>query len=402
MEHLNPCIACRRCRVRKVKCDRSLPCGPCREAGAECVVTYRKERKKTAGRHAVDGSGLYERIAKLERIVQSAAESQASQGAVPPTTAAPTTAATTTGTTTGTSNEAVAPQRVPVQSVGGRDGATGSFPAIGMYTINHFWSAMLVELQGLRAALEQPSSVAWPCDSTAAIQPLGSHDARGAGASLTLSPTRFAHHPNPMPVAVPVPDQSLSLRLLDAFFQRVEPLVKIFHRPTLKAFAYEDAPYLEVPSDAFATQLLIQSMWFAAVSSTPAERCEDYFSQSKEKLLSQLRRLVDTSFLQVDIAAIDDFVVLQALVLYLVSLVLFASLHNLLILTLSRARTAISTPLPGSSQSLPLSFGLLGIWALITRLTATMPSRQSFAAASGTRSATWTFSVQWIEARSHR
>jgi hypothetical protein len=42
-----PALACEQCRRRKVKCDRTSPCGPCRRSGSD-LCTYRPDWRKAA------------------------------------------------------------------------------------------------------------------------------------------------------------------------------------------------------------------------------------------------------------------------------------------------------------------------------------------------------------------
>ena len=62
-------ISCIHCQQRKVRCDRKYPCAPCLKSRLQCQfrapITPRRRKKKD------DGSGLHERLAKLEGILRT-------------------------------------------------------------------------------------------------------------------------------------------------------------------------------------------------------------------------------------------------------------------------------------------------------------------------------------------
>ncbi|KAL4925272.1 Zn(II)2Cys6 transcription factor [Aspergillus undulatus] len=53
--------ACERCRVKKTRCDEQFPCGLCRNLGAECVYSYRKQT-----RSEVSSNALLQMLGRLE------------------------------------------------------------------------------------------------------------------------------------------------------------------------------------------------------------------------------------------------------------------------------------------------------------------------------------------------
>ncbi|KAF4458690.1 fungal specific transcription factor [Fusarium albosuccineum] len=73
-QQLNP-ISCKRCRVKKIRCDRRVPeCQRCREQGAECVYAERMPRRPprtTADRVADLEIALSVVLQRLERIEEN-------------------------------------------------------------------------------------------------------------------------------------------------------------------------------------------------------------------------------------------------------------------------------------------------------------------------------------------
>ena len=66
--------SCALCHRRKVKCDRTIPCGNCQRSRAECVpfLPSGAARGRQGGRKRKRGEGeLLERIAKLEGLVRT-------------------------------------------------------------------------------------------------------------------------------------------------------------------------------------------------------------------------------------------------------------------------------------------------------------------------------------------
>ena len=75
--------SCTLCRRRKVKCDRTNPCGNCQRSRAECVsfIPSRVARGRQGGRKRKrEGGELLERLAKLEGLVRTIEGHEMPQG----------------------------------------------------------------------------------------------------------------------------------------------------------------------------------------------------------------------------------------------------------------------------------------------------------------------------------
>ena len=71
MNPISAKLSCERCRQRKTKCDKTLPCTACKRAQVECIAIQRQRLPR--GRRAAQEarkSALETRIMKLETLVK--------------------------------------------------------------------------------------------------------------------------------------------------------------------------------------------------------------------------------------------------------------------------------------------------------------------------------------------
>lgn len=119
-------------------------------------------------------------------------------------------------------------------------------------------------------------------------------------------------HPNPAHV----------FRLWQTFLERVNPLTKVIHVPTVQPLVVEAATnQTNLPKNVEA--LLFSIYTLAAVSMTDTE-CIGVLGLTKDDALARFSKGARVAFMRIGILHKYDMVVLQALVLYQVSLL---SLH---------------------------------------------------------------------------
>lgn len=142
-----------------------------------------------------------------------------------------------------------------------------------------------------------------------ASTPAESH-ASDLNAGLVLSDTSNANleelHPQPAHV----------FRLWQIFLERVDPLTKVIHVPSVQPLLVEAATSRgNVPKNIEA---LLFSIYLMASVALNEDECIDRFGYSKDEAYSRFSKGCRSALMRIGILKNYDLVVLQALVLYLV------------------------------------------------------------------------------------
>jgi hypothetical protein len=287
-------LACQACQRKKIKCDRTYPCGQCTRSGLTCAASTRKQRARHAGKRGVDGE-LKNRILKLESLVESLSGDMM-------------TAPSSTGSETYTTDPE--PFQQPNRS--------GSAPSMRKYVASPFWTSLTSEVQALRDALEEEDE---PEGETPESAPYESTPPSGSELSnieydlIVCSPGRIYV----MPGGFMEPTERVASQIFDAYLSNVEPIFRLFHTPTLTRSMRDGAPYLGNPWDSPGNQALKRAVWMAGVNSMSESECLEIIGENKTDALNHYRRLVGISLAQADLVNTTDFATLQAFITYLVS-----------------------------------------------------------------------------------
>lgn len=283
-------LACQACQRKKIKCDRDFPCGQCIKSSLQCTQSTRKQRTRHAGKRAVD-SELRTRITKLEGLVSSLS----GDGRIP-------------SPPVGQGDEA---KREPESKE-----RTPETPSIGKYVAGPFWSQLSSEVLALREALEDEGEEADTPDPGPTEPTPPSADAMSAlEYDLIVCPPGRIYV---MPGAMIEPSAEVSEALFSIFLENVEPMFKLFHRPTLARFMHGGTTYLGKPRDTSANLALKRTVWFAAVNSLNEDQCKAILGQQREQAINHFKRLVGVSFVQADMVNTTDLATVQAFATYLV------------------------------------------------------------------------------------
>ena len=112
------------------------------------------------------------------------------------------------------------------------------------------------------------------------------------------------------------PDAAHVFRLWQIFLDRVNPLTKIIHVPTLQPYlAAATSGSQHVPRNIEA---LLFSIYLMAVISLTADECQALLGYSREEALQRFSSGVRLSLLRMGFLKTHDLTTLQALVIYLV------------------------------------------------------------------------------------
>ena len=278
-------LACQACQRKKIKCDRTFPCGQCTRSALQCVTSHRKPRARHAGKRAVD-SELKSRIVKLENLVESLSGEVAANGSTP-----------------GISSE---------HSPGSPD-ATSS--AVGKYIGTEFWSSLATEVQALRDALDEDQEEESPETMAGSTSENGS-DATAHDYDLLICPPGMVFT---MPGALAEPSSFVTAALCGTFIDNVVPILSIFHVPTLLRFLNQDAPYFGLDATSPPCRAFKAAIWFAAANTLSDVDCLSRFGQRKSDMISHYRRCVEVRLSQADLFNTVEMTTMHAFLTYLVS-----------------------------------------------------------------------------------
>lgn len=107
--------------------------------------------------------------------------------------------------------------------------------------------------------------------------------------------------------------------LCEIYINNVEPMFKLLHKPSLRAFLIEDKPYLDYEPDHPAPNALALAVYYGAVCTIDDSQCQLLFGTDKKTIAVDLHREVEAALNRLDFVVTDDLVVLQALVISLAS-----------------------------------------------------------------------------------
>lgn len=115
------------------------------------------------------------------------------------------------------------------------------------------------------------------------------------------------------------PDIHHTLKLWQIFLDNFNPLVKLFHAPTIQQLICE-AIATDYHSVAKSTKALMAAIHLCAVTTLTDEECISQLSDPKTTLLRRFSCLAQHALVQAEFLRTTDPAILQALTLYLVSI----------------------------------------------------------------------------------
>ena len=120
------------------------------------------------------------------------------------------------------------------------------------------------------------------------------------------------------PIVTEAPAESSIYALLSIYLQRVDPIFKVMHTPTLRTAILSKRSNSSDLSDDPKSGALRFAVYFAAVCSLEETECLDRFKEDKSDLSSRFRRATELMLFRANLQKNRDITVLQALVIYLV------------------------------------------------------------------------------------
>jgi hypothetical protein len=144
------------------------------------------------------------------------------------------------------------------------------------------------------------------------------------------------------------PDAAQIFRLWQLFLDNVHPLSKLLHAPSVQRQITDATSYLDFLSRDL--EALMFAIYLTAVNSLKDSQCESLLGERKGALHRKFLAATEQALVNAECLKSCSLVVLQALTLYLVSLLFWCSKYETLAKRISYACASIMTiNLPGSA-----------------------------------------------------
>ncbi|KAI0475430.1 fungal-specific transcription factor domain-containing protein [Xylariaceae sp. FL0804] len=295
-------LACAHCQYRKVKCDRNFPCANCIKSKVACTpstpaVPQRRRRPNQA---------LLERLARCEELLRQyghvgdSPPSHLRQLQLKDRTAQSDPGSSDTGRSTPAD---------PFGDPADTSRTTGQIVEHGRnfyYMDNVLWASFHDELQAMREILG-------PVEDTESEGTAAEHLTPESTGDLFLPTDPYVVETRELQ-----PDPAHAFRLWHFFLERVNPLTKLIHVPTLQPVVVEAAVDIgRVPLNYQALLFAIYTM--AVVSLTEAE-CLQTLGVARDSALHQFTSGCKVSLVRFNYLKNHDMTILQTLVLFMLSL----------------------------------------------------------------------------------
>lgn len=169
-----------------------------------------------------------------------------------------------------------------------------------------------VQVGGLRQLLDEPSEDEEEPESHQSLSPSTSspfpetHFVFGSRAQIT---DLRSLHPCTTQIAL----------LVEIYFNNVDPLFKVLHKPTCSAAVLGAADNLANGLIDSGLEALMFAMYLTATTSLNEEQCLRILGQQRDKLLAQFKYGTEAALANADFLSSLELVTLQAFAIYLVS-----------------------------------------------------------------------------------
>lgn len=182
------------------------------------------------------------------------------------------------------------------------------------YVSNRDWVRMGEEIAEMRDILDEPSSEEEEDEVPSPQISTGSF----GGSSLVDHGFIFSWPSMIGDLKSLRPQENEILLLRDIYTENVDPMTKILHRTTLrKVLPHATRDYSHVSR---AEEVLLFSVYFAAVVSLHPSQCQSIFGQTKESLVSRFRLGVELGLSRASFLNSSNLMLLQAFTIFLISL----------------------------------------------------------------------------------
>ncbi|KAF2092287.1 hypothetical protein K490DRAFT_4184, partial [Saccharata proteae CBS 121410] len=330
----NACISCQR---RKVRCDRTEPCASCRRYRAQCEYRDPAPRRK----RKLSDDSLHAKLDRYEQIINSLGNrSDGPQRMSAPEQPTPQPSSRVLESPGSNFTAANVSRTIPLHNENlpaSRDAdimASKSLPGhsarpahngqliyengTSKYIENHLWKGLRDEFRSPREILNSTSAIPEDEDHQDPYE-MDENDMVLGRAKIKIS-LRSLHPPS----------EHIFL-LWQAFLDNVNPLVKLFHAPTVQRQILKVCSNLDAVEPGF--EALMFSIYLFAVTSMSSQECLSNFRESRASMLSRFRYATTSALSKAGFLRSSELVVLQAYVLFLLALRPYYDIHTLWSLT---------------------------------------------------------------------
>ncbi|KAL9600820.1 MAG: hypothetical protein Q9219_002958 [cf. Caloplaca sp. 3 TL-2023] len=309
--------SCITCRKRKVRCDKRHPCSNCNKAAIECVFPG-PGRAPRRTRKPPDAE-LLARLRRLEGVVQHLGknldeEVEKGDDAIKEEPVAAENAA---------ESEAKCPKEEKIPGACGMfngpeprkksvDGMAKEFGQLvvdegrSRYVSNKFWSSMSEEIAEMRDILDDPTDDEYDYPSPGS----------GSSASANHQGFLFSFSSTILSLRNFHPPANQIMTYWEIFKENVDPLTKIFHRPSIEktlSEATKDLDHISKP-----LEVLMFSIYFAAITSLSDEECMNVIGMDKDGALKKYRFAFEQAMARAGFLSTTELVILQAFTIFLI------------------------------------------------------------------------------------
>ncbi|KAJ6095791.1 hypothetical protein N7486_006537 [Penicillium sp. IBT 16267x] len=313
-------LSCEACRQRKVKCDKLSPCTSCQRLGFKCVPVERARLPRGRTRKAPERAGgsdkeLADRVAKLEDLLRRVAAGRDAPSR-PQVDEAPSSndpslehnLEKVAGAETWSDQNAQTAQMSDAQPAISANPPHRNRPTTS-YLGSSFWEDIMHQTQELRTVL----------DSRVENDQLEFKNPTGFGSAFVGSEGSESVSNSPQSLkAIHISPQTRRT-LCELYLRNVDPVFKLLHRPSLRAFLYDDQPYLDYEHDHQAPTTLAFAVFSAAVCTIDDSQCQLLFGLDKKSAFADLQKETEAALIKADLFTTNDLTVLQAFVLSLLA-----------------------------------------------------------------------------------
>lgn len=106
---------------------------------------------------------------------------------------------------------------------------------------------------------------------------------------------------------------------METYFNNVDPLFKVLHKPTCSAAVLAAADNLAHGPIDNGLEALMFAIYLTATTSLNKDQCQQLLGQPRDKLLAQFKYGTEASLANADFLSSLELVTLQAFAIYLVS-----------------------------------------------------------------------------------
>ncbi|KAK2740123.1 hypothetical protein FQN57_006238 [Myotisia sp. PD_48] len=293
--------ACTLCRDRKVKCDRKLPCTNCVSWSERCVYPSpirrcQRQRKGSSNRaHIRTSMGtadvatisqpLDERLNKLETAVNELKELIQKSTKAPELAANPDLAFHHPGKPSDTTR---------LDAIERKLSQLMTWNWTGDY--RDFGPGVRFNPEGVPFLKNGPGFCPLPVTFNAIHRPLDSFGIETAQSKLTPSQLRTCWK---------------------IFVQRVDPLIKVLHKPSMQGILRRS--WADTGALTKAQEALVFSVYFASISSMTIDEINDTFGLPQSTVLNTYRLVTEQALMRAGFLSNNDLITIQAVVLFLSS-----------------------------------------------------------------------------------